>query len=533
MNLELLQEFLNDPETLREVLETPEGQKLIPELVRLFKLGDEFAQACKTEPLLGFMPNVTQDRFFKSKVRGKVMSSPNRTGKTTAAAIKMRCMAEGVYPFLPEDHPDYHVRLYWVKGQPKIQVPNRGRLYVNDYKAWERDVQKEWEKWTPRHSYKYVKDGKNISRIQMNNGSTIFIMTQNMEQEASEGGEIHWCAYNEPPKRGHFIAAQRGLMDTNGPWFGAMTILEAEPWVFDQIYTASQTDPNIEIFEGDIEDNMTHRGGVITQDAVDEFDKLLTEDERQSRLHGKPIFLSGQIMKPYKRTPPFHIEPHALPNSAVFFNFIDPHPKKPFASLWLAACPELEQVWAIRSMYGDLDNTNIPHRDIDHFVEDLKKIEKEPWLMFYDPDTGIESPKAIGRPYARFIDPAANTRDPIKGLTVRRELANRGIHCRSWTRADKDTKIITAKRWIQPDANTGVPTVQVWSTADRLDFELRHWFWDPKTGKCRKDYDDCIDCLLAAVGHDIIKMAKGAKGPSRRLIETVRRIPGPYARSGY
>lgn len=522
---ELTRQIIEDPELIRKVLETREGQKLIPEFVRLFEQANEYLAACKREPMLGYIPNGPQDRFHRSQVRGRVMSGSNRTGKSTAIVAAMRAHAKGYRDWLPEGHPNRDVKLHWVKGAPPIQVPNRARLYVNDYKAWDRDVRKEWEHWVPSNEYKYVRAQKNITEIQMTNGSVIFIMTNEMKQEASEGGEVHWVAYNEPPKRPHFIAAQRGLTDTNGPWFAAMTILDAEPWVFEQIYTAAIDDPQIEIFEATFEDNLIENGGVLTREGIAEFAKFLTEDEKQARLYGKPLQAAGQVMKPYARRHPYYIEKHPLPAGTVFFNFIDPHPKKPFASLWLAVDPENEQVYAVADLYE-------PCRDLNEFVKRVRKIESQP-LDFYDPKTGKQYTSAMGRPYMRFIDPQAKQRDPISGLNVHRELANRGIHCRPWSRADKETKIIKARSWLYIQDSCDLPKIQIWESAPRLDFEMTNFFWNPKTGKVIKYNDDCIDCLLAAIAHDIIRLARSANGISRSNVEATTRRTGGYIRAGY
>ena len=498
-----LSDALKNPDELQRILKTPEGMALLPQLHALAQQLDTLTTAIRSRPDLAFLPNRPQEEFLRAKTWGAGLFSGNRMGKSTAAVLKSLALSMGYHPFLAPEDPDYFLRLHWVTGAPRIEVPNVGRFGITDYKAWERDVVNEWEKWIPKGTYRYVRNTQNnVTKIVMQNRSVIHIMTREMDDITWEGGKIDWAVFNEPPKEQHFKATLRGLVDTHGPWYMCLTLLDSEPWIFDQVWERGLREPEkITIIEGSTEDNLIERGGVLTREAVEDFASFLTEAEYAARVMGRPIYASGQVFKQYRPTIPWRIDPVPIRSNWLRVMAIDPHPQKPFAALWGVVDPYTDTLHLIHELYSERIKT------IEEFADQVKKIETE--ILFDQIDANGNLHRGpLGRPTIRWIDPAAS--EPVttdKRTNVQRELAKHGVYCARWDRADKDNRIMVAQDWLRPRVDSGNPVTQVWTTCPRLDYELRHWYFEPKTGKPKKTGNDLIDCWLAFVSANVIKMA--------------------------
>ena len=141
--------------------------------------------------------------------------------------------------------------------------------------------------------------------------------------------------YDEPPKRNIRVANARGLIDRQGRELFCATLLK-EAWIDREIIRAKLDDgrPDMTIFNvhGEIYDNV---GYGLTSQGVAEYEKKLTDDEKEARLKGIPSYMSGLICKNYKRQRNV-IKPFKIPTNWLIDIGIDTHPRKPHALLFIA-----------------------------------------------------------------------------------------------------------------------------------------------------------------------------------------------------
>ena len=346
-----------------------------------------------------------QFEFLNSKADTSAFFGSNRAGKTTAGAVKVGFLTTGEYP-------------KWYKGR-RWERPTTGRVFANDFAKGAKVVTKKLREWLPQDSIIDVKKNNQGAEVEWyirhkSGGMSFFdLLTYEQTTDAAEGWHGDFAWFDEPPPRSLWIATIRGLVDNDGVDFFTLTPLK-EPWLFDEIYNSKNT----KVFSVlcDMRHNLervnplTNRTVGLKETAIQKFESKLTEEERETRMHGKFRYLAGRIWKEWDRDvhtfdrsiwmegkgnvavdgiPPEHW-PRAL--------FIDPHDRNPHALLWVA-CDETGNYWAYREAW-------LADTLIEDVVAHIKKVELD----------------ARERVQLRVMDPNFGPKRYInKGLTVRDE----------------------------------------------------------------------------------------------------------------
>lgn len=285
--------------------------------------------------ILLYQPNPKQEEFHKSNASIRSIFGANRSGKTTAGVVEFMWHMLGIYPdWYPE-----------AQRMPSDR-PIKGRIFAKDFQKMVGGVIlptiSEWIDDTPGGPFVEKKFRNPLGipvRWKFKNGNEFDILTYEMSTEQCEGwkGDIAW--FDEPPPRDKFIATKRGLVDTNGRCWLTLTPL-TQPWIYDELYAKSQSDKTYFCIVMDIRDNLRRivngkEIGYLTETAIKDFEKTLSPDEREARLHGKFLHLTGLIFKEFN--PEIHIiETAGVKKHWYRMMAIDPHPRKPTACLWLA-----------------------------------------------------------------------------------------------------------------------------------------------------------------------------------------------------
>lgn len=285
----------------------------------------------------------------------------HNSGKTTAAVIKSIYHATGRYPD-------------WWTGR-KYDRPTIGRIFAKDFQKGAQVVIKKLHQWMPRDAF-YTHPRKGTMGIetmwQINHapsgGVSYFdIMTYEQDPSSAEGWDGDWVMFDEPPPRDLYIAAVRGLVDNDGLCWFSLTPLK-EPWLFDEIYCSKNA--NVFSVVCDLRHNLERMNPLsgemvgLKEESIRKFEQKLTEEERETRIHGKFRYLAGRIWKDWDRDvhtfdrmkewpmdrkkgilfagqPPAHW-PRAM--------FLDPHDRRPQALLWVA-CDDTGDYWVYREAW--------------------------------------------------------------------------------------------------------------------------------------------------------------------------------------
>lgn len=169
----------------------------------------------------------------------------------------------------------------------------------------------------------------------------------------SESSDYDWCHVDEPIEEAHWKAILRGLTDRGGKAWFTCTLIE-QPWINDMFFGGPENATK-EAFTIETETGRkTHwsiTGSIydnpyLSKEDIEDFFNTLTEDERQCRIHGIPLHLSGVIYKEFDRTKhvlssvPAGWQAYNQPPMDYTIHFaIDPHPRTPHAVLFIAVSP--------------------------------------------------------------------------------------------------------------------------------------------------------------------------------------------------
>lgn len=169
----------------------------------------------------------------------------------------------------------------------------------------------------------------------------------------SESSDYDWCHVDEPIEEAHWKAILRGLTDRGGKAWFTCTLIE-QPWINDMFFGGPENAAK-EAFTIETETGRkTHwsiTGSIydnpyLKPEDIEDFFNTLTEDERQCRIHGIPLHLSGVIYKEFDRTKhmlsavPVGWQAYNDPPRDYTIHFaIDPHPRTPHAVLFVAVSP--------------------------------------------------------------------------------------------------------------------------------------------------------------------------------------------------
>jgi len=366
----------------------------------------------------------------------------------------------------------------WYPKDQRYAYPVKGRIVATDYQKGVGEVIIPFlEDWLDSSlvAKKIRQPATGIpTKWIMKNGSVFDILTYEQGVESFEGWKGHIAWFDEPPPRDKYIATLRGLVDYKGRAWLTLTPL-TQPWIYDEIYAAADN-KRITVVTTDIRDN-PH----LSEDAIREFELNLTEEEKEARLHGRFLHLTGLVYKEFN--PNIHIiEPPKIKPTWSRFMAIDPHERMPTAVLWLA-----------------VDNND------NHYIYD------ELWLKDMDIEQiahAINVQEGEQKARVRLIDPH-NDKDPgtFASMNIRKELMKYGIYCE---RANSDPQLGKSRirAALKPRYSnllkTEVPQLRVSRECSQTIYEFQHYIWDnfrrnkeeyELKEQVKKKSDHFMDCL--------------------------------------
>jgi phage terminase large subunit-like protein len=428
-------------------------------------------QLRKSKRILFYQPNPKLRPFHFSPVQVRALFGGNRCGKTTCGGMEFLFHITGIYPD-------------WYPKEQRYAYPIKGRIVARDYQKGVGEVIIPFlEEWLDMSLVKRkIRNPLGIPvKWILKNGSVFDILTYEQSVEAFEGWKGHIAWFDEPPPRDKYIATLRGLVDYKGRVWLTLTPLN-QPWIYDEIYTRNEP-KRVFVVTADIRDN-PH----LTEDAVSEFEKSLTEEEKEARLHGRFLHLTGLVYKEFN--PDIHIcEPPIVKPAWTRYMSIDPHERMPTAVMWLA-----------------VDNND------NHWVYD------ELWLADMDIEQiahAIHVQEGELKPRIRLIDPHNDKENQIAGgFNIRKELMKHGVYCE---RANSDPMLGKSRirQALKPRYSsiykTEIPQLRISRNCTQTIYEFQHYIWDEyrrnrdefeSKDVAKKQHDHLMDCLRYLYNHD-------------------------------
>jgi len=417
----------------------------------------------KAQKLLLYEPMPKQDLFHKSPANRRALFGGNRVGKTVAGGMEFLFHLTGQYPD-------------WYPEEGRFKGSIKGRIIAKDFQKGVGEVVTPFlEEWLDDSIIaRRIKNPMGIpTKYQLKNGSVFDILTHEQSTEQFEGWRGHVAWFDEPPPRDKYVATLRGLVDYSGRHWLTLTPL-TQPWIYDEVYT--NPDPQTFCVTIDIRENT-----YLSESAIKEFENSLTHEEKEARLHGKFMHLSGLIYKEFT-TETHVIEPPVIKPHWSRYMAIDPHERTPTAVLWVAV--------------DEKDN---------HYVYD------ELWLRDMDIKSianAIQVQQGTLSAQVMLIDPHADKDNVVAGgFNVRKELMKYGVFTQ---RANSDPMLGKARirQALTPRYSSilkrNVPQMHVSKYCSQTIYEFQHYIWDEykrntedydKKEVAKKKNDHFMDCL--------------------------------------
>jgi len=341
----------------------PESIELLQDAVRTKR---RLLELAKQNGLAFYRPHAKQDQFHRAGEKRRGYFAGNRAGKSTVSCAETLAWALGERTWYKAtfDVLDREGRVYRHHAGGNCPEVTQG---IPPHSTKQLIITTDWDKvdeiWTsqrgdrpgkiwqfcPQGAIKSTKRNHSgaIETIEFNTGSLIRFDTEESFKRNPQGSESSdWdrVAIDEPVTNEQWKASSRGLVDRNGQGDFTLTPLR-EMWMYDYFYgdaAATSKEPQAVTgrfaIRGSIFDN-PHLSAV----AIAEFERDLTDDEKQARLYGIPLELSGLVYKEFSRErhvlreiPTGWRDWHLPSPDCILYARVDPHPQVPHAVLFCA-----------------------------------------------------------------------------------------------------------------------------------------------------------------------------------------------------
>jgi hypothetical protein len=496
--------------------------------------------------LAAYVPHAKQDAFHRAGAfRSRYVRTGNRFGKSQMGAAEDCAWALGERPWYDKNDPARYV------GLPKRSV--KGVIIVADWKKAHEIFTNEAEgqaqgklfQLLPRDSIVDVRRSHGeIAEVMVRSihggVSSIFLATVKSYKSnklGSESADFDFIHVDEPCPEAMYKAFARGLVDRQGSeWFTCTPVFEM--WINDKFdadghFRSERNEPLIETVDIDGYEISTwmitgsmHDNPHLTGQAKAEFIAKLTEEERETRIDGRPAMLTGAIYKQFNPSDirdgghVHRMEPprgwtdwHLPPNDWCIRIAIDTHPSTPHAVLFVATGPTGHSVFF---------NEIFDHPYMSGLVAQIFS-------------------RLQGRiPIRSLLELAAYNESPFEGSkTLAQEIVEAGLHNVEPAPKDLCYGILATQQALAKRDKDGYPFLSFCPALIRTIREFDRYVWNPETGKPVDKDDHMMENLYRLViseltyveptGHVSPKFKETATFDPRRMVlpkNVQRTLPG-------
>lgn len=429
--------------------------------------------------------------FHKANKRIRFIFAGNRGGKTTCGCIEFIMWNTGTHKFL------------------KSKTPIKSAIVVPDFsnhaiKVLEPKLN-EWCSEGQIRKFDRNQAGA-ICRIYWTCGSVSDVYSHDQDPVVFEGSDYDLVWFDEPPPRNIYAAMWRSCTDRGGYMYLTGTPLNCD-WLFSEFQKIRDANDHPLMWYVIFDQwanakNLGEGNAELGKKRLEELAALYDEDERNARIHGQFVQMSGMIFKGWSQA--VHLlQPFPIPRRWQIIESIDPHPQKPWAVIWIALAPNGAKI-LLSSLYADGTIDDVA----DSILMGRAQLEIEEDLKPNITRTLIDNASSVPMYQKSFRDPTA------RRVSVREELemmiGPRGAGGPRIEVAPKNVqgKIDIFKQWLKVQEYNGKarPDFYVFENEDNLAFvkEIEHYRWaqfkgqrqGDATGRPVKKNDDLIDAVL-------------------------------------
>ncbi len=429
------------------------------------------------------------EAFLDPRYMVIILCGGNQIGKTTILCVLAVAMMHG---YLPWDGR----RIKWVShsGPRKTRFigPNwdahrpEGQIYETMADWWpaRREVETRGSQNCPKALWRDVKTD-----------STIVMASAESKTKAHEGKRFDLLLCDEPIARPLWVANKRGLMARRGKAVFGMTLLD-EAWIDTELIKArdelGRLDRSVYTVTATIFDNL---GFGLTKEGIEQFEKGLTDEEKQARMLGVPSSRLGLVMKQFN--PQKHIiMDNPIPLDWIVHIAFDWHPRKQQAILFVAQ-NNRDEWWVIDEIWDFGSGKKMAE-------EIVRKVKANAWRV----------------EYSVLIDALAkgdtNNDDGCTYEQVEKKLIPHGMVLDVGTK-DRESGIEEIQDCLL--SQNGIATLFVMEHCVRTIHELQAWQWNKDTQKAKDEDDDQMSNLYRIMLRGTKWFAK--RGSKRRRSQKV------------
>lgn len=241
-----------------------------------------YREILENRPWKLYHPIPVVEKFHQSLAPLRVLSGPNRGGKTTAGAYELICYATGYNPIRKVHYP----------------TPNVTWAIALDYQNMGSVVRRTLFSMLPK-GFRYY---KMESRIVLPKpwGSEIVVKSADAGREKFQGEGLQAAWFDEEPigEAGHEIFKEVYARRKPGvplQIFMTYTPLQGMSWSYHKLWNKKSPEllPGVETFSFDLYDCTEEKGGFLTLDEVKTIERGYSFWERKARVHGQYTFIGG------------------------------------------------------------------------------------------------------------------------------------------------------------------------------------------------------------------------------------------------
>jgi len=322
---------------------------------RLRDLTEEQNRLLREEGLRDYDPYHKQRLFHKAVQPIRAFVAANKAGKSWAGTADMLWTVGKTHPWRPNligpvwgrdccvDFPTLRQTLLpiYQKMAPRYPCELPGLTFEGKKRLWPGLRKHQW-------STAYSKEEKTLY---LGDNSSIEFKSYDQDQESFGGPVRHVIRMDEEPPEFVFGENMARQMTTAVNLIFTVTMLGYSQWLYDLLIQRSQTHPeDVFMVMADATDNPFVNLSVLK--IMDEH--ILDEAEREARLHGRPTYLSGRILKNYGDHNLIDYKPP--PRNWPIIIGIDPHAEKPTEVTWTALDPSENIPYVYREKtYANMD----------------------------------------------------------------------------------------------------------------------------------------------------------------------------------
>lgn len=248
------------------------------------------------------------------------------SGKSTGGGMELRWRVLGDHPF------------------KKVKTPIKAAVICTDFENHlKKVIEPKLMEWLPPIEMEKAQIERNQSKalktIKFRNGSTVDFYSHDQDLMIFESSDYDFVWADEPLPHNIFKAVWRGLTDRGGDFLMTGTPI-VQPWMMQEYKkweAGNQDGVERHFIIGRTEDNAHNLGDgnrELGLKRIEQFAAMLSPDEREARLNGKPLEMAGLVFKDWDRS--VHLtKPFEWPSHWPIIESIDPHPRKPAGVSWI------------------------------------------------------------------------------------------------------------------------------------------------------------------------------------------------------